>query len=248
MTKMMQAVQLALRERQRVILLFGIWALVTVMCAAVGPFGTFDALALPARFAYWGVIAGVSVLGSLLPLGLKEDAYAKRLAAWATFVIGLSALNFGLNSVVFADWWDASQFFYMLLNVTIVVAAVHVVFWLINFARPVADAPDVDAQTRFLRRVPLEVRGPLVRIEAQDHYLNVVTTKGSALILMRLSEAVEELRGLDGILTHRSHWISIPEVTAHRRDKSRDLLVMSDGSEIPVSRSNRLVVKEAGLF
>jgi DNA-binding LytR/AlgR family response regulator len=65
---------------------------------------------------------------------------------------------------------------------------------------------------------------------------------------MRLSDAAEELREAAGISVHRSHWVALPAVRAHRREKGRDLLLMSDGAEVPVSRSNRTRAQEAGLF
>lgn len=86
-----------------------------------------------------------------------------------------------------------------------------------------------------------------MRIEAQDHYLNVVTQKGSALILMRMGDAMAELKGR-GLQVHRSHWVSEGHVTAHRRDKGRDVLVMTDDAEVPVSRSFRAKARERALF
>lgn len=248
MTKLMHGLQLALRERRKWIVLFCIWALVTVICGAVGPFGTFDVLNFPARLGYWALLVGVSVIGSQLPLTLENQSVTLHIVVWVGFILGLSALILGVNAALFADWWSLRKFLQMLVYVTLIVFAVHVFFWLIHFARPVSQTPDVDPQIRFLRRVPISVRGPLVRIEAQDHYLNVITTKGAALILMRMSEAVDELQGTEGIVVHRSHWIAVPQVQAHKREKSRDLLTMSDGTDVPVSRSNRAVVKEAGLI
>ena len=67
-------------------------------------------------------------------------------------------------------------------------------------------------------------------------------------LLMRLGEAVEELQGAEGLLVHRSHWVAFSGVRAHRRDKGRDILQMSDGAEVPVSRSNKAAAQAAGLF
>jgi len=105
-----------------------------------------------------------------------------------------------------------------------------------------------DPETLFQRRLPLEKRGCLIRLEAQDHYLNVVTKAGSALLLMRLQDAVEALAGLQGLQVHRSHWVALSAVAAHRRDKGRDFLVLTNGDEVPISRSFRPDVKAAGLI
>src|SRR5690606_15189181 len=62
---------------------------------------------------------------------------------------------------------------------------------------------------RFLTRLPHRLKGAAIRaVEAEDHYLRVHTDQGSDLILMRLSDAVKELEGLDGAQTHRSWWVA----------------------------------------
>lgn len=86
-----------------------------------------------------------------------------------------------------------------------------------------------------------------MRIEAQDHYLNVVTARGSTLILMRLGDAMAELVG-QGLQVHRSHWIATAAVAKHRRIGARDVLIMADGVEVPVSRSFRAAAQEADLL
>lgn len=242
------SLQLALRERRRAVLLLCLWVCLTLVCAVAGPFGTHDALGFAGRLAYWAVAVGISVASSTLLVLSRGDRGWMRVVVWAVYAIALSAVIYVPNGLVFDSWQSSGSFLYLLGYVAVTVLAVHVVLWLIDFARPVTAGPDGDAETRFLRRLPVARRGPLVRIEAQDHYLNVVTDKGSAFILMRLGEAVEVLKGTAGLQVHRSHWISIPAVQAHRRDKGRDILVMSDGAEVPVSRSNRAAAQEAGLI
>ena len=248
MDRLRQSMQLALRERRRAVLLFGVWLLLTLLCAVAGPFGTHEALNVIGRLGYWAIVVGASVLSSALPFMARNLSASVRFAIWSGYVLLISTLVFGLNELVFESWRGLGLFVYLVGIVGMTALAVHVVLWLINFARPVSSKPDVDPQTRFLRRLPLARRGPLVRIEAQDHYLNVVTSKGSALILMRLSEAAKELDGVAGLLVHRSHWVALSAVQAHQRDKGRDVLVMADGAEVPVSRSNRGAAQEAGLF
>jgi DNA-binding LytR/AlgR family response regulator len=64
---------------------------------------------------------------------------------------------------------------------------------------------------------------------------------------MRLGDAMQELAG-QGLQVHRSHWVAPEAVRRHRRDKGRDLLVMTDGAEVPVSRSFRAAAQDAGLI
>ncbi|MGC1503934.1 MAG: LytTR family DNA-binding domain-containing protein [Sulfitobacter sp.] len=251
MGKILTALQRALREKQGLTIPLAIWAMATLICAVAGPFGTLAALGPFERTAYWALVAGASV-GITIPLTwMKSAPMSQQLFLWSLFVVFLSVLIWGLNALVFDGWQDAVQLGQLMVYVAVVVGLVHGVFILIDLARPVTGRPtadDLDPQTRFLRRLPLADRGPLVRIEAQDHYLRVVTQRGAALILLRLSEAVDELGSAAGLQVHRSHWVALDAVTAHRREKGRDLLILSDGAEVPVSRSNRTAAQDAGLF
>lgn len=250
MSKINWPAQLALREKRQLVIPLAVWVLITLVCTLAGPFGTFEALAPFARLAYWAVIVGVSVLFSTLLSRMQAGSTARRLTLWTGFVIGLSVFNWGVNALLFEVWREISWLLYLIPIVGVIVLIVHGVFWLINLAHPEQSVTvgEIDPQTRFLRRIPLADRGSLVRIEAQDHYLKVVTDRGAPLILLRLSEAVEELGSTGGLQVHRSHWVALDAVTGHRREKGRDLLILADGAEVPVSRSNRDAAKAAGLF
>lgn len=257
MIRLKEGVPLALREKRSWVLPLGVWALVTLVTGLAGPFGTHAALDIAGRFAYWGAIVGLSVAGGTFLPGFDGRAPWSSLISWTGFIAVLSLLIWAINGQLFDSWRPVSMLGYLLVIVGLIVVAVHGLIWLINFARPAAAAlpqtapqtsAQTDPQTRFLRRLPLADRGPLVRIEAQDHYLNVVTDKGGSLILLRLSDAVRELSGTPGLLVHRSHWVALQGVVAHRRENGRDLLIMSDGVKVPVSRSNRAAARDAGLF
>ncbi|MBX2848792.1 MAG: LytTR family transcriptional regulator [Acidiferrobacterales bacterium] len=90
----------------------------------------------------------------------------------------------------------------------------------------------------FLEFVPTEMRGELIYLKSELHYLQVVTTKGISLILYTLKKAVEELAETEGLQPHRSFWVNkdfINEVTKQGREGK---LIMSNGDQIPISRSN----------
>ena len=74
-------------------------------------------------------------------------------------------------------------------------------------------------------------------MEAEDHYLRIRTDAGSALILMRLGDALEALASRDGFRTHRSWWVARTAVEAARWKAGRGALTLSDGSTAPVSRT-----------
>ncbi|MGJ8597655.1 LytTR family DNA-binding domain-containing protein [Sulfitobacter sp.] len=212
--------------------------------AVAGPFGTLEALGVGGRSLYWGAIAGGSIL---LSFGAEYFARGmegvRRLVAGVGFVVVVSSSTHAINALVFDDWGGIADWAYLTAIVGIVTAAVHLLIWAVIPEKAVAK-PERDI---FLRRLPIEFRALLVRIEAQDHYLNVITARGQALIFMRLGDAIAELEG-QGVQVHRSHWVATDAVAKHRRDGGRDLLVMADGSDVPVSRSFRGAAQDAGLL
>ena len=242
--------QLTLRQRQRVLSLLALWSLLTLLCAVTGPFGTHDVMGLGARAAYWGVVVAGSILGSVIVSQMAPRSIMFEVVLWLAFSLAIALGVHLLNLVLFPSDATSSGMLYLFGVVAAVVVVVNGMLFLARktLVPATSDAVAPDPTLRFLRRLPLEQRGPLVRIEAQDHYLNVVTTKGSALILLRLSEAIEELEGAKGLQTHRSHWVALDAVTSHKRSEGRDSLILSDGAEVPVARTRRQEAKEAGLF
>ena len=108
-----------------------------------------------------------------------------------------------------------------------------------------ADAP----APRFLARLPARLAGAdLYAVEAEDHYLRLHTSQGQDLILLRLSDAIEELEGLEGAQTHRSWWVAKAAVTDAERLDGRAVLTLKDGSEAPVSRAFAKALRSAGWF
>jgi hypothetical protein len=62
----------------------------------------------------------------------------------------------------------------------------------------------------FLARLPTRLGQDIVFVEAQEHYLRVVTSRGEHLLLQGLTHAITELEenGFDGIQIHRSVWVA----------------------------------------
>ncbi len=234
--------QLALREisRHRVPLM--IWVVVTALTAVAGPFGTLDAMGLGGRALYWGGVSAISIVLSFGAQALAQR-YGKvgRIGVWTVFVLVIAGLSHLVNTLLFEGWGGWTDWAYLTGAVWLVTISVYLIVAVLTPA--VSQKPE----DTFMRRLPIDVRGPLVRIEAQDHYLNVVTARGSTLILMRLGDAISELSD-KGLQVHRSHWIAAQAVAKHRREGGRDVLVMADGADVPVSRSFRKAAQDAGLF
>lgn len=114
------------------------------------------------------------------------------------------------------------------------------------------DAPDREDQTEMatpslrsmIDSVPRSLGNDIIRVGAQDHYVEVVTSKGNVLLTEQFGDCVEKLEQLDGFQCHRSHWISIDHVTDLSRSGSAYTCTLSNGDEVPVSRRRYSELKD----
>jgi DNA-binding LytR/AlgR family response regulator len=106
-----------------------------------------------------------------------------------------------------------------------------------------------DRPPRFPERLPFKLRGAVIRaVQSEDHYLRIHTDRGSDLILMRLSDALTELEGLEGAQTHRSWWVAKEAVRGVSRGDGRATLTLEGGLEAPVSRRYAKALRAAGWY
>ncbi len=78
--------------------------------------------------------------------------------------------------------------------------------------------------------------GPLLRAEAQEHYVKLIGSEENRMVLYRFSDILRELPDTLGMQVHRSHWIANDAIQNVYRKGNNTRIVTSDGSEIPVSR------------
>ena len=107
-----------------------------------------------------------------------------------------------------------------------------------NIAPPSVPAITVEpAGQGFLQRHAPQLAGArLLALEAEDHYLRIHTDRGSALVLMRLGDAVAALGEPAGWRVHRSFWLAADAPTRAERRGQGWQLVLETGRAIPVSR------------
>lgn len=103
-----------------------------------------------------------------------------------------------------------------------------------------------DPATQFLSRLPAHLGTDLLHLQMQDHYIEVHTTLGSELILLRFRDALRELADVDGLQVHRSHWVARHAVVETIRRDGRVFLRLSNAVNVPVSRSFVPVLKAEG--
>ena len=84
--------------------------------------------------------------------------------------------------------------------------------------------------------VPKSLGEDIVRLQAQDHYVEIVTTEGRDLLMLKFTDCVEKLEPLNGFQCHRSHWISLKHCRAISSSGSAYVCQMSNGDKVPLSR------------
>lgn len=106
---------------------------------------------------------------------------------------------------------------------------------------PAGMAPEMPG-VHFFRRLPEALGRDVVYLKMSDHYVEVFTTAGHTVMLMRLADAVAELEGL-GIRVHRSYWVASDHVERLVRRGRRRFLRLAGGHDVPVSRTYLPAVK-----
>jgi DNA-binding LytR/AlgR family response regulator len=133
------------------------------------------------------------------------------------------------------------------------------VFWIVSAAErqaargarraPAILAPDtvrLREEPRFLDRLPKGLGRDLLALEMEDHYVRAHMAAGSALVLMRMRDAVAELDGMDGLQVHRSWWVARAAVEGTVQDGRNIRLRLKNGIEAPVARANQLALRDSG--
>ena len=252
--------QLALREMQGVftsrITPFAMLVAIVVLTVS-GPFGTFQTFNLGERLAYW--TANVVLSYSLgqgtakLLLGVLKRWISER---WLRAIVSalLSALPVtvvvvAVNAVAYRrfEWDDVLPIWLYVTLVTLVIVIALVALDVRLQAVEPAAAAAAPGLPPILERVPLPQRGRLLALSVEDHYVDIVTDKGKALVLMRLADAIRETGSVEGLQIHRSHWVARAAVVKTHRSDGKLLLELSTGVRLPVSRSYLPAVREAGL-
>lgn len=113
-------------------------------------------------------------------------------------------------------------------------------------ASPSTPADERAALDQLLARIRLEVRGPVLAVEAQAHFIRIHTTRGHDLIHHRFSDAVAALAAVSGERVHRSWWVATDAIDP--RSRSSNPIRLVNGLEVPIGRTYMLDARRAGLL
>jgi DNA-binding LytR/AlgR family response regulator len=228
---------------------------VGLLLGFLGPFGSNPAYPTATRYAFWlgltvaGVVAAVAaeaVLPRLRASAIRIGAVALVSALPMTFVVAwtMSLLQPGR---VFAPQQLPALF-----------AAVAAIQLLIVYAttatsltgdgaegpgrapalpQPGEEAIPLAFPSALLSRLPAGIGSDIIALETEDHYLRVHATGGSALILMRMADAVALLDPRLGAQVHRRWWVAEAAVAGIRTVGQKLSLRLIDETLVPVGRT-----------
>ncbi|MBB4121011.1 LytTR family DNA-binding domain-containing protein [Martelella radicis] len=258
------AAHYTLRELRRD---FANWRTYAVLAIAVlvlgwsGPFGTSRDFAIVPRICYWAatilpaysaahtaaLFTGFHLRARKLPRLPALAAIVLVAGSSATIaVVPVALVVEGREALTADSLWFAA--WHGILIAAAVVAAAEIMGLGRSIRRHGSTAVPVAAAPRLLARLPLEKRGRLVSLSVSDHYVDVVTTRGRAMLLIRLKDAIGEADPEPGIQIHRSHWVALAGVEKVERADGRLSIITSAGEALPVSRSYLADVRAAGLL
>ncbi len=248
---------------------FGAAVMLGLVFGSIGPFGTFYDLGHPARYAYWliatiGGWAQIVTLGRLLEGWILPASRPLWLRAVVASSIGTVVISYEIPwlEAWFRPWNIGHMppvWLLALYNLPLTVGISTAFSYLIardRAAAPATPVPDalpeapapaaVEAPIPFLRRVPARLGQSLLALEMEDHYLRIHTAVGSDLVLCRFGDALAELGACNGLQVHRSFWVARAAIAGHQRRNGRVTLTLTNGLEVPVSRTYLPAVREAG--
>lgn len=226
-----------------------------VVVGISGPFDTINAFDLPQRMAYWAVVVPMTyaagMMGSLLvEPALRANAVFFTIAGRSLGSAFMVCLMLGLFNALIGLRFNLYEFALGFLSIYVICLVIDGMGHVIKAEkRPQNDNTIPSVLTpAILARLPLERRGALVAMTVQDHYVEVTTTKGKTLILMRLSDAIAECVPCQGLQIHRSHWVALDQIAAARRLGDAAVVILKSGVELPVARSRLGAVQQAGIL
>ena len=200
---------------------------------------------------YWGGgIFWAAFQGILLSSVVRVSFKSRNILATT-----ISTLLFTATFVPFLTWFtdamlqsrpsDLPSTLHLTLQVLVITAAVGGLVYQIEKHLKPQLAPEHGP--RIWRRLPEAEQADIVRLSSEGHFVWIHTTRDVHRIRSRFADAANEMDGVAGGCVHRSHWVARAHVTECIYKSNRPVLRMSDGAEIPVSRTYQNQAEAMGL-
>lgn len=249
--------QLALREVRQWIgtpKKLGGMTLAPVLATIVQPFGFRVPGTIDLTLIYWLLIIGV-----IFPMGFMISNFCARrshrpwrsaLSAAVAMAIAVTLVVYAMN-MVFLGWGhlEAERLGRVFVSGGSVAALVTL---LVHMVLAPGSECSVQSQspktTHLLERHPRGARGPIQHLPAEDHYTRVTTSHGSSLVLLRFSDALQDVAPTPGLQVHRSHCVSYESIDKAERRGDAAQLILTNGSSVPVSREHMPKLRAKGIL
>ena len=229
---------------------------VVLLFAVTGPYGSAERLAFLPRFAYWLLLHAGAWSFALAGAVTADVLLSPRLAnMFLRMLAGSLAATFPIGLVIGVlewSWFSTPLTWSGYLHGLPTILPLSAIFCVISYLAMSGDSAShrrletglpSKAEPRAARTdIPLldrlrpENRGRLQHISVEDHYSRIRTSRGVELVLLRFADAIRETGSADGLQVHRSHWVASDFVDGFRSANGRISLILTDGTEIPVSR------------
>lgn len=219
----------------------------TILATISGPFGTAELLGWASRFFFWLLILSSSFLLAIVTeLIFRKENF--NFGFWLLVFMGSGFFAVTATAMIYLQGWILfGSVSFSNSNVVEIFVTTTTMFVSVSFVKNILfPPPETPVQVLFLKRLRSDLGRDLLRISGQDHYVEVVTRTGSDLVLMRFSDALVELNGYSGMRVHRSHWVAKEAITGVYKTNGKMSLKLSDGKQLPVSRSYRNQLHKAG--
>lgn len=217
----------------------------------LGPFRSAEAMTTGPRTFYWLALVTTGYVLALAAFRLVADRQLNPIvqAIVATviasvpqmFVVSWALVQVRPGRTIQAS--DLPMLFVAVLSIEVVIVAVQIG---IASSRAPTTGPVTDPPIASPGRIPMALRAELLALEAEDHYVRVHHRAGSTLILHRFGDALGELDAHAGLQVHRGWWVAADAVTGTFLRGGKRWLTLSNGLEVPVSRTHlRRVLEQA---
>jgi DNA-binding LytR/AlgR family response regulator len=230
--------------------------LAAVLVTIIQPFGLRVPGPIGLTLMYWLLMIAVTfpldLVISAACMAVCRQRWCAAVMAPCAMAIAVTISTHTLNIISLSwDIWEVKK--WRLLAVTAGPVAAHITVLIHIIQAPTAtvadppQSPKAPAPPALLNRLPLDMRRAIYHMAAEDHYTRITTTRGSSLVLLRFSDALQEVAPTPGSQVYRSHWVSFDAIdkVECRGDGAR--LILSDGAYVPVSRSHMAILRAKGI-
>jgi len=222
-----------------------------------GPFGSYPAYPTATRYAFW---LGLTAAGAVAAVAADAVLPATRLRAGAIRIAAVALVS--ALPMTFVVAWTMSLVqpgrVFAPQQLPALFAAVAAVQLLVAWATtatvpraggaeapgPAPAPPEPGAEeipaafpSALLSRLPPEIGTDIIALETEDHYLRVHAAAGSALVLMRMADAVALLDPRLGAQVHRRWWVAQAAVAGLETEGQKLSLRLTDQKLVPVGRT-----------